>query len=381
MTTNILTGQVLFDNLPVVVQSASAQLNGIGSMSGVLQMRNDLDLSVRINMIAALEPYKSVFWIFQDNQPIWAGPIIAWNPSTMVGATLPFQAATMESMFQYRLITESINFDNEDASFVFRELALYAVSKEMNSQISGLNISGPYLNTLINASFAGSNDQSVYDAWNTLISTYDLEYTIMPVYADQSGGSLALQFQLLVGSPLMRPYSATNLQFTYPSKNVLDYQYIRQNNNLANVVYATGTDSTINATSYESNFPNGVNQTELNNGYPLLESTVTIQQPVSGQSEVDAYATVWSQNTGVQDQITPSLVMGPNAYPKIADIRLGDECVFVATSPIHPAPTTGGPGLIMAARITGWTITPPSQGTPETATINLGALTEVISSG
>lgn len=381
MTTNILTGKVLFDNLPVVVQSVSSQLNGIGSVTGTLQMRNDLPLSVRIDLIAALEPYKSVFWVFQDNQPIWAGPVIAWNPSTMVGATLPFQAASMETMFQYRLITETITFDDEDVSFVFRELALYGVSKQMNSNISGLLLGGPFLATPVTASFAGSNHQSVYDAWHTLISTYDLEYTIQPLYVDQSNGAIALKMQLLLGSPLMRPYSQTGLQFVYPSKNVLDYQYNRQNTNLANVVYATGTDSSINATVFSSNFPNGVNQVEINQGYPLLESTVTIAQPVAGQSEVDAYATVWSQNTGVEDQITPALVMGPNAYPKISDIRLGDECVFVATSSIHPAPPTGGPGLTMAARITGWTLTPPSQGQPESVIVNLGALTEVISSG
>lgn len=369
----------MFDNLPVIVQSASAQLNGIGSLSGTLQIRNDISPSIRITMLQAMQPYRSVFWIFQDDVPIWAGPIVSWSPTTMIGGLLPFGAATMEAMFQYRLIAETIDFINEDINFIFRELGLYAVSKGNNSQIAGLNLAGEMLGDLASANYDGTLLQSVYDAWNTLVQTYDLEYTIMPSWADPSLGAKSLKLNLLLGAPLGRPYALTNMQFIYPSKSVIDYQWTIQNTNLANAIIATGTDATTAANVYTSTYPFGYDLADIASGSPLLEGTVTVPQPVGGLAEVDNYANVWVKTTSLPNQITPVLTMGPNTFPKIADIILGDECLFGATSPVHPAPAgQSGPGVIFAGRITGWSLYPPSQGNPETVQFNLGALTEIV---
>lgn len=384
LTTNILTGKVMFDNLPVTVSSFSMQLNGIGTLSGTLQLRNDVSAAIRADMIAALQPYVAVFWVFQDNIPIWAGPITGWQSTTMVGATMPFQASTMESMFQYRLISENIDFVNEDLSFVFRELANYGTSKAINSKIAGLNIVGPPLGFLISMSFQGSYLQSVFDAWNTMITNYDIEYYIQPAYVDRSNGAIALEMNLLMGGPLGRPYSATNLAFVYPSKQVLDYQWMVQNTNLANSVIATGTDNTSSATVYTSEYPSGQDLWELDiENYPLIEGTVTVQQPLTGgQTQINDYADIWVQSTSLHNQITPVIMMAPNnTYPKVSDVILGDECRFVATSPIHPAPSTGGPGVIYAGRITGWTVYPPTAGQAESVSFNLGSLTLVLPSG
>lgn len=381
MTTDIITGQVLFDNLPILCQSVASQISGIGQCSGALQLRTNLSASIRTDMIQAMQPFKSVLWVFQDNQPIWAGPIVGWSPTTMVGAQLPFTAASMETMFQYRLITESIDFVNEDLGFVFRELGLFAISKVPGGTISGLNLNIPLFGNSITQAFEGSYMQSVYDAWNTLVTNYNIEFTIRPRYIDNSNPALGLEFQLLVGDPLGRPYSATHLSFTYPSKQVLDYEYTWQTNSLANAVIATGTDNSTNANVYTSDYPNGYDLNEIKSlGYPLLEGSVTLPQPVtSGQGQVDEFAVNWVTTTSVQNQITPTIYLGPGAYPRISDVMLGDQCVFAATSPIHPAPVTGGPGLALLARITGWSVYPASQGNPEQITYNLGAVQELFS--
>lgn len=371
VTTDILTGQVLFDNLPCTVSSASAQINGIGQLSGTLQLRTDLPLNIQLDILAAVEPWKSVFWVLQDNIPVWCGPVTSWSPTTATGSQLPFQAATMETMLQYRLIDESINFVGVDIGFVFRELLLFAISKQPNGYISGLNISGQLLGIVDNVSFDGSYLQTVYDALNVLVNAYDLEYTFQP--AMTSSGNLVIN--LLLSTHLGRYYTDSNLMLSYPSKTVLDYQWQRQANNPANAIIATGT--TPASVTYLSDYPHGYNFNELNALYPLMEGSVSISQPINAQSDADAYSDGWVQTTSVTQQITPVLVMGQGAFPRIRELQLGDELVFVATSPLHPAdPVTGAPGLQCTSRITGWTLSPPMPGTPETASVNLGGIQE-----
>jgi hypothetical protein len=380
LATDILTGETLFDNMPTIVSSVTAQLNGIGSCSGALQLYEGIPNSVKLDMIGALEPFKSVFWVLQDDQPIWGGPIISWSPTTMVGDQLPFQAATMETIFQYRLINQTYEYTSTDAGAIMRFLATYALGKTPNGNISGLNTAGPHLGLLVNVNIDGTIYQSVYDAWNQLVSTYDIEFTIAPAWISSN----TLGFNLLIGNPLMRPFSSTSMQFIYPSEAVIDYQWTRQANQLGNYIYATGSDGVSSSFIYTSAAPNGVNSTELNAGYPLLEATISMQQPViNGQSDVDSFANTWLKTSSISSQVTPTLSLGPgpNVYPRISDIQLGDECYFAATSPIHPAQTqpAGGPGIIYNGRITGWSVTPPSQGNAEAITINLGALDAVVS--
>ena len=368
LATDILTGEVLFDNLPVVVQSISAQLNGIGSLSGMLQLYKGLSETMKSDIIAAVEPFRSVFWVFQDNIPIWAGPVVTWSPTTLIGSQLPFQAATMETMFQYRIISTNLNYTSMDAGTIIRSLANYAVTKGNNSQIAGFNAGSGTIGIPASIIYTGSYYQSVYDAWTTLLQEYNFEFTIQPIMT--SATSLGLN--LLVGAPLMRPYSQTGIQFVYPSANAIDYAWARQTNNIGNYLYVTGTTASSSAFQYVSQPPNGVDQTELNNGYPLLESTVSMQQPVTQQADVNNYANSWLQTSSINAQITPVITLGPGSFPKISDLILGDECMFAATSAIHPA-NPGGPGVIFDGRITGWNITPPSQGNAETIQLNLCA--------
>lgn len=331
-------------------------------------------------MVAALEPYKCVFWVLQDEIPIWGGPITSWTPTTMLGGLLPFTASTMESMFQYRLITDTFNFNLNDAAAVMRYLGVYAMGKTPNGQIAGMNMAGPHVGITVTQAFNGSYMQSVYDAWNTLVSTYDLQYTITPGFTTQANGTISLSFNMQVGAPLGRTFSESQLSFVYPSKSVFDYQYTRQNSALSNAVIVTGTDSTANANVYTSAYPHGYDLTALNNDkYPLMQSSVSPPLAITnGQSTVNKYADTWVKTTSVQSQITPVISIGPGAFPRIYDISLGDQCIFAATSALHPAQANGSPGIMMYCQITGWTVAPPSQGNPESVTLNLGAVLPVV---
>src|ERR1700733_12335354 len=192
LATDILTGEVLFDNLPVVVQSISAQLNGIGSLSGMLQLYKGLSETMKSDIIAAVEPFRSVFWVFQDNIPIWAGPVVTWSPTTLIGSQLPFQAATMETMFQYRIISTNLNYTSMDAGTIIRSLANYAVTKGNNSQIAGFNAGSGTIGIPASIIYTGSYYQSVYDAWTTLLQEYNFEFTIQPIMTSATSLGLNL---------------------------------------------------------------------------------------------------------------------------------------------------------------------------------------------
>lgn len=367
IVTDMLSGQTVYSELPVIVQSCSLQLNGIGSLSGVLQRSSFVTAAQWLDQLAAIEPFKSVFWVLQDDQPVWAGPITSWSPTTVVGAQVPFQAATMETMFQYRLITETFTYINQDVAAIMRQLASYAMEKTPNGGISGLSLTGNHIN--VNATFNtdGTLLQSVYDAWTTMLQTYDFEFTIAPTWLNTN----LLGLNMRIGAPLMRPYSQTQLQFIFPSANVLDYAWTRQATTVGNAVYAVGTTGSSSAAQYTSAYPNGYNLTELGENYPLLETTVSMQQPIQGPNDVNNYANTYMKTSSLAGQLTPAITLAPNAFPNLYDIQLGDECYFAATSPIHPSAQNGAPGLIWDGRITGWSLTPPSQGNAESVVINL----------
>jgi hypothetical protein len=388
LATDVLSGEIVADNMPVIVQSAQRQINGIGQLTGTLQMNiSDISTSAAANNIAALEPWKCVFWIIQNNVPIWAGPVTAWNPTTLVGAQLPFTASTLETIFQYRIVDSDVDFENEDVATMFYGLGEYGLGlagtdNTTNARIAGFSLNDPNLLTGITGSFTqtGANFQSVYNAWNTLTNTYDVEFTIDPSWATQVSGAAALQQTLRVGSEIGRKYSATGLMVQYPSMNCLDYWYQRQSTSVANQVLAYGTSSASSATTYISDpASGGTDSVNLSEGYPLLQMVVQAPNPINSQAAANQYATNVVQTTTVNGQTTPVLVLGAGGFPQVSDIQLGDECIFLATSPLHPATNTGAPGLQQLGRITGWTLYPPSPGVSETTQVTLGGLGPVAS--
>jgi hypothetical protein len=361
------------DNLPLTVSNVSVQINGIGSCMASLNLQPQLSLSVQRDMIAAVEPWKSVLWILQDNFPVWCGPITSWVPTNGLDGTLPFQAATFETMAQYRQISTNLTFTGMDVFDIFRALGTYATSKP-NGQIASFQTASNESGITDTLAFDGSQYQTIYDVWNAMVTAYNIEYTFRAGFTD--AGNLGVF--LTLGYPqLGRPYSSTNLNLTFPSQGIIDYQYQRQASSPANTIVITGATAN-GTTTFTSQSPHGVETDELSQGYPLLEGSATMPVPVTTQAQVNAYADGYITSTSILSQVTPVIVMGPDFFPRVREFQLGDECYFVATSPLHPADeNTGAPGLQMKARIIGWTLYPPSAGNPEKTWINLGALTQL----
>lgn len=445
MTTDITTGKLLGSELPIVGQSASMQINGIGSFSGALQLlSNDTPVAIRRANIAAIEPWKCVLWVLQDNYPVWAGPITGWQPSSAQDGSLQFQAATMESILQYRILrdqavqysvvagsgtsprtavelaspqissflpvivdesasssssTTYLTYDVIAGTDVFdlvRSVGRYAIGKAI-TDAANVPISIPSSAVHVASMQVATNNagitvlnsgdvkidpnqgQSCYDLINSLSSTYGFEWCVAPGLT--STGNLALTLQL--GYPrLGRSFTAAGLQFTYPSRNVVDYVWTRQAQTPTNAVYATGTDD-LNTLTVLSKYPYGFDINELSTGYPLLELATALPTPTSStasaaQGQANAYAAGQVLTQSVLGQMTPSVTLGADAYPKLYDLMMGDDVMLTATSQLHPADAnTGAPGLQVLTRMISWTLSFPSASSAETVQVMLSALTPV----
>jgi hypothetical protein len=357
ITSNILTGQIQADNLPIVGQTATRQVCQVGSFTGFLPL---VTASQNTNLVQtwvnALTPWKSLLWVLQDNAPIWGGVITGWPHQSITDGTLPIQAASIENMFKYRQVADTLTYTNLDIFEIFRQEMQYALSKAPNGNISGTgqyaNTSG-VLGTVANSGVIGSivensGFQSIYACFGDLVSSYGIEFTFTPSMTPN--GSLYFQTQL--GLPqLGRPYSSTGLQFRFPSRGSVDYAWQWIPTTPANLMVVSGTGSTDDTTTYVGI---ATALSDLDAGYPLLEGNSTFYGTVTSQAQVDQYAYNLLYSSAVNKSLTPLFSAGGDSVPRICDTTLGDEVMLIATSPLHPGQAPGSsnpPGGVEAVSV------------------------------
>src|ERR1017187_4109772 len=247
-TTEIRSGVIKGDWLPLVPMNFARNINATGTFTGALNLTAGNTAAERANNILAVEPEKSVLWCFQDTVPVWCGIIWDWPHMSVLDNTLPLTCSTMESLFQKRLITDDLTFTNADIFDVFRGLAAYALSKNPSAGVAGFTMGTNESGIITTISYAGSDMKAVYDAWTDLITAYAFEYSIRPAL-DSAGNPVMV---LDLGMPqLGLPLATANLAFSLPG-NLLDYRFSRTGSTSANTVYASasgaGTLSAANAT-------------------------------------------------------------------------------------------------------------------------------------
>jgi hypothetical protein len=244
LTTNLITGQLQADWLPLEVESFSAGINGGGTFTGSLVLETSVrpgDQVVQDNLVylAGIEPRKSVLWCLQDGIPIWNGIIWNWTPESILGGLLEFSASTMDSLFAKRIITEDLNFLNADVFDIFRALLLYAVGKTPNGQVAGLVTESNESGITETISYTGTDYQTVADAWQALIALTNIEYAFVP--GTDANGNLITTCKL--GYPILgNTPDVTGLVFQFPG-NLYDYEYTRTGDTSSNTVYATASAS------------------------------------------------------------------------------------------------------------------------------------------
>jgi hypothetical protein len=374
--TDLISGAVLADTLPLSVQSFGMQLNGSGTLSGSLTL-NEV-YSVNRPFVAALECRRAVLWVLQDGYPVWCGVVWDWPDQGRQSGTLPIQAQTIDSVWSHRQITDTLQYPQVDLYTAFLDLVTYGLSKRspyISSTSPAATRSPAYLamvaangsvarlvlptgaQALSGVSWTASHNYSdltqITSAWSDMCASGQLEWAFVPGL--DSDGNLAI-FLRLGYLTLGRPAPSSGYRLNYPG-NVIDYGYQRTGSQSSNLVWATAPPNGA-ALAWESQYPYGADLADLNAGYPLMESTVTWQgSVVTSQAQINNFA---HGQVALRSQAMtlPMIKIGGAGYPRIRDIVLGDATTFTATSALHPPQANGSPGLQMPVRVVGWTCNP-----------------------
>lgn len=378
MATDLISGEVLSDNLPLNVQSFSMQLNGSGTLSGQL----DLDAVDRINrpFMTALTCRRSVLWVLQDGYPVWAGVVWDWPDQSRSQGTLPIQAQTIDSVWGKRLITDTLEYPQVDLFQAFLDLVSYGTSKQSAYIMQGVSPpatrspsylamvaqNGPVARLQLpsgtaatcgvpwTASYTWSDLTQISSTWSDMCSSGQLEWAFVPGL--DSSGDLAI-FVRLAYLKMGRAVADSGYALNYPG-NCLDYGYQVTGSQGANMIWATAPPNG-SQLQWQSVYPHGADLSDLAAGFPLMESTVSWQGSwVKSQAQINSFADGQVQ-IYTQGMTLPLINVGGSARPRLRDIVLGDSTTFTATSPIHPARDDGSPGLQQQVRVVGWTAYPP----------------------
>lgn len=378
VATDLISGRVLADNLPLAVDSFGMQLNGAGTLSGKL----DLNQLYTVNgpAIAALECRRAVLWVLQDGYPVWAGVVWDWPDTSRDEGTLPISAQTLDTVWSHRLITDTLQYRQVDIFQAFLDLVTYGTSKQSPyiSTVSPAATRSPGYLALVasngavarlvlpsgaaatvgvpwTAGYTYSDLTQVSSAWSDMCSSGNLEWAFVPGL--DSSGNLAV-FVRLAYLKMGRPVTRSGYTLTYPG-NCLNYGYQRTGAQSSNVVWATAPPNGA-ALQWQSSYPHGADLGDLAAGYPLMESTVSWQgSVVTTQAQINAFAD-GEVTLRTQAMTAPTIVVGGSSSPRLRDIVLGDSTMLVATSALHPPRSNGAPGLQQQVRVTGWTAYPSS---------------------
>jgi len=390
--TDVLTGALLWDDIPLKVTSASRTINGVGQLSGSLDLQANTALTR--TYMRALTPRKSFLWMLQDGWPIWVGRVLDTPVTSIRNHQLPITAKTPEQIFSKRLITGALAFTNADLFDMARALINYGTSAQLgpNAQIAQMALSSGLAGATDTWTFGTSNtvtvgadtyygaysdNQDILDALTTLATSDNFEFTVEPTMSGMGQYSMTWRF----GYPTLGQPLGTTTQVLKLPGEVLDYGRAIMGSNAANWVIAT---ATANGTGdpFVSASPHGVDTADLAAGFPLEQ--VAISWPgagVTSQAQINAYA---DEQLGVYTAGTmlPNLVLGGGQNPPVREIGLGDAVYLAASSELDPEdPDDGSPGLQLAARIVGWSVQPPNEDQDEEITITAGQLTGQISTG
>jgi hypothetical protein len=390
--TDLLSGELLCDSLPLNVQSVSANLNGTGTLTGALNL-NQL-AGVNSPFLAALTCRRAMLWALADGFPVWAGPVLDWPQMSMANGTLSISAQTVDAIWGKRVISDTIEYQAVDLYTAFLDLAQYGLAKQ-SSYIATGGVSPPatrpagYLALMASqgklprvvlpsgitsgaswtASYTYSDLTQVSSAWSDMCASGNLEYWFQPGLS--SSGQLQITLKLGY-TQLGRPIADSGLLLSYPG-NVLDYGWTVTGSQSSNYVWATAPPNGAELT-WLSVYPYGADLADLAD-YPIFESTVSWQgSVVTEQSQVNAFAQGQVALT-TSGMMTPAVNIGGGGYPALADIQLGDSAMLAFTSPMHPAGPNGEPGLQQEVRVTGWTAYPPGPSQSEYYQLTTSAVT------
>jgi hypothetical protein len=373
--TDVVTGALRADWIPLRVTSFSRNLGGIGQPG---QFRGTLDLTelttrASSHLLSALEPRRTLLWAMQDGWPVWAGQLWDWQHQSAVSNQLPVIADELGALFGKRQIRNDQIYNGVDQFDIIRNLINYATStsvKGAQAAVAQLVMTTNESGVAVSETFPAANLSKVLDAVNQICTKYNLEYSFDPGFSSTMAPIITLRIG--TAATMGRPYTQTQLQMIHPG-GVSDYMWPRLGSQGSNSLLAIASGS--GGAAWVSNFStHGLDSADLAAGYPLLEDSVSYTGSViSAQSQIDAYAD-YRQQLVQRSPTAARISIAGGQTPTVQQVQLGDHVMFIATSTLHPAPASGGPGLAVDGRIIGWTVYPPSDQQAERTDFFLGGV-------
>jgi len=368
VATNLLSGAVVVDSLPLRVDSFGRNLGGVGQ-AGQLSATLDLGASgFQSAYLGAVEPRRTLLWVLQDEYPVWAGIVWDWLHQSAAANELPIVANEIGSLLSRRQIRTDQVFTGMDLYTTIRALVGYGLTKP-NGQVAQLVQSTNLSGTSITQTFPASSLTSITDSVNQLASQYQVEYAWDPGLS--ASGAMQITLRLGTASTMGRPASATNFVLQYPG-NVLDYSWPRMGSSSVNSLAATASGQ--GGAAWVSGPTHGIDLTDLANNFPLLEGSISYTgSTVTAQSQIDAYADA-RQALYAKSPTVPTITIAGGQVPTAQQILLGDHANFAAISSLHPALASGQASLMQDVRIIGWVVHPANENQAETTDLVLGGV-------
>ena len=368
ITTNVLTGSLMGDYLPIEPQSFGVVINGGGTFTGSLDLIPGSPVQNLTNL-QAITPRKAVLWVLQDGTPIWNGILFDWVPTTVLQQQLPVQGSTMESILSRRLITTDLVFTDMDVFDMARAICQYAFSKTPNGQVAGLTYSSAESGVTGSVTFDGSQNGDCLSALGTLVATFGIEFSFRP-YMDANGN---LRTNVDLGYPALgQPYPASGLAYNFPGC-LLDYEFTATGSTSANSLIGSAQSNTTSGDGVALT-GSAIDTVDIANGYPVTEQVVS---PTGVTFTTDAQVSAYCAGllpSYTATQLAPLVILGNGQYPPVAVTPLGSYCSVAFTSPLHPANADGSPGFTGTGRVVSWQVFPPTSQQAEYSDLQLGAM-------
>lgn len=383
IATNVLTGAVMADNLPLIVTGMSRAINGSGKLDGYLPLQAG---PTNAAFVRALVPDQSMLWCLQRGYPIWGGLFTDSDHQSIKNHQYPITAYTPEAILGARQIRTALTWTNTDIYDIARGIVQYAFSsaRGQNAALAGLMIGSSesgILDSLTlgvsNTLVAGGNtysgtyasNQDCGSALSTFADSDELEYEFAPRLS-----SGQLQFAFHLGRPAIGRYNSPAINLLHPGV-VSDYSRPVRRSSSANDIQGTAAASGSGAV-YVSGTGHGLDTADLGQGNILRQTAVQWSGAgITSQAQIDQ----WTDSQIARftaGTMVPSVELEGEQIPSLTEIALGDATRFAATSDLDPAdPNTGAPGLQVTARITAWNLQPPGpNGQEEKLSLTFGAL-------
>jgi hypothetical protein len=368
--TDLVTGSVVCDCLPLAIESMSMHIGSGGELSGRI-----LPSPQSSTYMSLVTPRRNLLWIIAESadpavpaQAVWAG--IIWDtPFASPLAGIPISARTVESLLEYRTLDADYTAGS-DSYAAFTYLVNYAKGKTYGGVAQWGSFSTLSVGSAVEYRVLASERRTCLDACNELAELGGFEWSVFP--GTDSLGAHGLT--TVLGNPNVNS-GAPVRQLTYPGE-LLDYEWPVVGYGSINCVRAVGgTDA--NGNQLISAATSGLYSAELIVGFPRLDGT-TSHPTATSVSQLNSWAdadVAKLRGNSVSPTVTlpfpdPLCLAGLGSEP---GITLGAPVRVSATSPIHPLTSTGLPGLMASSRIIGWEARPHDQ--VPTIKLQLGEVT------